>query len=235
MAKLIESGQTQPQETRLQRFVSRLRGRQTDVPSTPSATSQSNFEQELFRNGTYEFNVERDLASHTKYLQRSRDWFENVGWPTDKAASYFHRQVGEKNHEIMWQQHFSGKIPSHWDWYGNVLKDFQKAREQKVSLSQTLVDAGITHIHWSVASEVGTGQKLNVTQLAWALARPDFSKWVLNDILAAQEGMGVSRKDIEAARKLAEQARERMKRQESNGLPFAPSSPSTAPQIEAKK
>jgi hypothetical protein len=100
----------------------------------------------------------------------------------------------------------------------NVMDDFEKAREQKVGLNHTLVDAGITHPHHLVANEVGKGQRLDTKQLAWLFVRPDFPEWKLNEILTAQKQKGVGSKEIKAAQKLAEEIRERMKAQGSEGL-----------------
>ena len=179
---------------------------------------KSTFERELFRNGTTDFNLASYVVEANASLERTRQWYAQASWDEKRATESFARDIQDAHYDLIWRQSFSGKIPRHWDIWYNVQNDFKKAREQKVTLSPTLVNAGITHPNREVVNEVGKGQTLDVRQMAWLFIRPEFPEWNTKEIIAAQRKMGVKDEDIEQATRLADEVRERMNEKDSSGL-----------------
>jgi hypothetical protein len=183
-----------------------------------NATLKCNFERDLFRSGTLDFNLEKYVVEANKSLERTRQWYGQGGWDEKRAAESFARDIQDAHYDLIWQQSFSGKVPRHWDIWYNVQNDFEKAREQKATLSPTLVDAGISHPHHLVANAVGKGQRLDARQIAWLFVRPDFPEWNREQIIAAQRDMGVKDEDIQAGMRMAEEVRGSMKEKGSGGF-----------------
>jgi hypothetical protein len=173
-----------------------------------SETPKNNFEGELFRNGTLDFNIEKYVAKTTKYLTDIKQWInDNPNWDEKTFATI----SKSYDHELVWLQRFSGKIPKHWGKWYNVRYDFEKARKQCLPLSRTLVDAGISNPCHLVTIEVGKGQRLNARQMAWVFVRPEIPMCDRNEIIKLQKQNGLSDKDMETARKMADEIHERMR------------------------
>lgn len=171
------------------------------------------FESQLFRNGTLDFNLDQYVAEASQDLRSRKDWYDNNPyWDAKRTAESVVRDLDDARYEMIWRNRFSGQIPRQWHIWYNVSHDFEEARKLGVKLNETLVDAGVSHPHHLVANEVGKGQRLNVKQLAWLFARPDFPTWNREEILVAQRKMGVKEGEIHEAMRTADQVREDMRK-----------------------
>lgn len=195
-----------PRGNFLQRFIKRTLDKVVVTPTHQSREIQSDFESQLFRNGTLDFDLNQYMAEATRDLQRSKDWYgHNPYWDAKKTAGSMARDMNDAKYEMIWKSRFSGQIPKYWYIWYNVIGDFEKARRLNARLSETLIDAGVSHPHHLVAYEVGKGQRLNTRQLAWLFVRPDFPDLNRDEIITAQRKMGVSEKELQVAIKMADQ------------------------------
>ena len=146
-----------PKGNFLQKPVRRTPDRPT-VSSSPSREMQSDFERQLFRNGTLDFDLNQYLAEAREDLGRRGNWYEqNPYWDAQKTAESMARDMDDAKYEMIWQSRFSGQIPIQWHIEYNVTEDFEKAKEVGARLSEILVDAGVSHPHHLVANVVGKG------------------------------------------------------------------------------
>ncbi len=176
----------------------------------------SDFEGELFRDGTLDFNLDKYMARAREDLDRKKNWYEeNPGWDARRTAESMARDYQGANYELIWRDRFSGRVPKRWDLWYFAMDDFKKAGQLGARLSQTLVDAGVSYPHHLVANETGKGQLLNTRQLAWLFVRPDLPLWNRNQIMEAQLKMGVKKEDIKHAMKLADEVRENLRKRQS--------------------
>src|SRR5688572_33133310 len=124
---MSETGQSNhPNESLPQRVVSHDSVK-TAVSSTEAQTN--NFERQLFRNGTLDFNLEKYVEAANESLERNSQLYD-PGSLSEIAVENFARHIQDAHYDLIWQQSFSGKIPRHWDRWSNVQDDFEKAREQ---------------------------------------------------------------------------------------------------------
>lgn len=206
-----------PKGNLLQRFVRKTPDKV--VPSNSSRETQPDFESQLFRNGTLEFDFGQYMAEARQDLGRSQNWYENNPYfDAKRTAESMARDMEDAKYEMIWRSRFSGQIPRSWHIWYNVQGDFEKARAAGARLSETLVDAGVSHPHHLVANEVGKGQRLNTRQLAWLFVRPDFPNWNRDEILTAQRKMGVSENDLREAMKMADEVREQARKRGSGNI-----------------
>ena len=189
-------------------FIQRFVRRTPDKPAVPPREVQPDFESQLFRNGTLDFDFNKYMAEAREDLGRSQNWYENNPyWDAKRTAESMARDMGDAKYEMIWRSRFSGQIPRQWHIWYNVKGDFEKARAVGARLSEMLVDAGLSHPHHLVANEVEKGQRLNTKQLAWLFVRPDFPNWNRDEILAAQRKMDVSEDDLREAMRMADEVR----------------------------
>lgn len=188
--------------------------------AVPSGEIAQSFESQLFRNGTLEFDFDQYLAEAATNLTRKKDWYPSAHWDAKRALESLSSDIDDSRYEMTWRRRFSGQIPQQWHIWYNVRNDFEAAKRVGVQLSETLVNAGISHPHHFVANEVGKGQRLNIKQLAWLFARPDFPDWNRDQILAAQRRMGVIEVDIREATRIADEVKADKRKHGSDG--YAP-------------
>lgn len=203
---MSESGVNEQAEKKnfLQRIIKGTSGK----PTLPDRDIGSDFESQLFQDGTLDFDLDRYLTEATEDLKRSKDWYgNNPYWDERRTAESMTRDMDDATYEMIWRKRFSGQIPRQWHIWYNVKGDFEKARQLGVRMSENLVDAGVSHPHHLVANEVGIGQRLNTKQLAWIFVRPEFPNWNRSEILAAQKKMGVSEDDLRDAMRMADEVR----------------------------
>lgn len=180
----------------------RLFHKKTDITNHPPI---SDFEQELFRNGVYVFDPNKEIYDAEKILLQHKDWMDR-NWGNFLHRDSFDDKIAYEKHHILWKQAFSGLIPIHWSDWREVKNDFEKGRELNIQLNPTLVDAGVTHSSHFVVRETGRGQKLQTRQLAVVIARKEVENipgWNYEEIIQAQESKGLSKKDFDKAKDLA--------------------------------
>lgn len=110
----------------------------------------SNFERDLFIDGVYIFNPKEEKKNLKNILLEIRNDNEYM---VDLEITNYN-----------WKLAFSGIIPKRWEKFGNVVEDFERARNQKIQLSPMLVVAGITHCHPHVVHMAGITQELSGLQ-----------------------------------------------------------------------
>jgi hypothetical protein len=209
--QLMSEGNTieqSPKGNFLQRFIKRS----PNNPVAPRNEVVQTFESQLFRGGTLEFNPDHYLTEAADDLKKQKDWYDNNPyWDAKRTAESISRDMDDAKYEMIWRRRFSGQIPQQWYIWYNVSHDFEDARRLGVQLSETLVDAGVSHPHHLVANEVGQGQRLSIKQLAWLFARPDFPDWNRDQILVSQRKMGIKEEDICEAMRAADKVRSDMR------------------------
>lgn len=172
------------------------------IPLNPSGEIQPDFESQLFRNGTLDSDFDQYMAKTREHLGRISNRHEQDSPPRVAQDIYEYEVMGQ---EIIWCIRFSKYIPKHWASSDNVKGDFEKAKEVGARLSETLVDAGVSHPNFYVAIAVSKGQKLNTKQLTSLLVRPYFPPWAKEDILASQRKIGVSEGNLRKAMRMADE------------------------------
>lgn len=196
----------------LQRIIKGTSGK----PTLPDRDIGSDFESQLFQDGTLDFDLDRYLTEATEDLEKSKDWYDNnIYWDEGRIVKNMARDVDHAKYEMIWRRRFSGQIPRQWHLWYIARDDLEKARQLGVRISETLIDAGVSHPNHLVANEVGIGQRLNTKQLAWIFVRPEFPNWNRNEILAAQRKMGVSEDDLREAMRMADEVRNETKKRGS--------------------
>ena len=103
--------------------------KKTAVPVTEAATGD--FERQLFRNGTLDFNLDKYVGEANESLERQRQWYGDYR----DAAESFARDIQQAHYNLIWQQNFSGKIPRHWDDWGSVQDDCKRSQGVKFTSS----------------------------------------------------------------------------------------------------
>jgi len=175
-----------------------------------SFRKESRFERELFRDGKWVTKGEGYV--YPRHIER----FGNPQERTELLDQLYNDKTSANLSETrvadaIWSKRFSGKIPARWAIWYYIEQDFRTARERSVTLSPTLVDAGISHPDMRVVNEAGLGQKLDVSQLTLLFARRDFGAVPIDEILDAQRQMGVKFENIKIAKDKGESLREFMK------------------------
>src|SRR3989338_6087594 len=169
---------------------------------TPSLEIRSPFEEQLFRDGVMEFNWEEESARAEGELSQDRDALKD--WSKKRLEEAVQEEAHFLRHGIAWKAMFQGKVPKNWDSWMNVGSAFRDAKERGAQLSETLMDAGITHPNWIAAQDAGKAQRMNRKQLVWffLLQRPFFS---VEEVLEEQKSIGTAEADIKASKKEAQE------------------------------
>ncbi len=184
-----------------------------DVDKDIGSKRSAQFEQELFREGKLHFNFDDYAQKTRRYLKKTEDFCQEGYFDENISAEMMAREYEYAYQGLVWRQRFSGEVPKSWDIWYNTKKDFEKAKEEKVRLSSKLIDAGITYPHHIVALEVAKSQILNLRQLTWVFVRPDLPGWARSKIFESQLKKGVNEETIEAAKKKAEEVREKIRKE----------------------
>jgi hypothetical protein len=179
--------------------------------SEEGTDAAAEFERELFKRGTLEFDFDQYLAEREHLLVYSGKKLKEEGWKPDFAARIIEGIGDETTHYHVWQSHFSGQVPEDWKSWTLTWGAFRRAGELGFQLSSPLVDAGVSYPASLVAIEAGETQRLNETQLAILLARPDLYDYQREAVLAAQMEMGVSEEVIHEATRIAKETQDRIR------------------------
>lgn len=177
----------------------------SEVVANPNVTD---FERNLFADGVYVYNPAAELADAESDIARMTAWYRD-NWDIQRAHDSLSDDVSQKRWELSWKQHFSGQVPKDWEMWDAPMMDVEQAGKRGLQLSETLIDAAISHEHHLVANTAGTLQDLNTHQLAIAFAR-ELPRWNIDEIVEAQVKRGMSGKQVAEARRMAEDIRKRM-------------------------
>lgn len=164
-----------------------------------NSTRSSDFETMLFWDGQFVFDHDFEVYFASKEISEERHKLKSEygrrGYE-DKMKSF----IEEKRHDIAWKREFSEKIPKKWKDLRNICKDFKKAKERNIQLSDTLIDAALSHYHPDVVKSAGVSQKLSKNQLALVIARLEVGTvypWNYEQILEAQVMRGLTREGLD--------------------------------------
>lgn len=203
----MEEGQTEQDGGFLNRIIKKGSSKELEKP-------KSNFEQELFRNGTYHFDFEAEIKKSETEYHHYQKWLRNA--QPFREQSSLQDFVGSERHEIMWKQFFDGAIPKSWgESWASVMDAVEEAGKRDVQLSDTLVNAGVSHSYHLVANRTGRNQRLSSQQLGLILAREDVPQWNSNEVVEAQRKRGMSDKELREAEKVAAEMRDKMRRKKA--------------------
>src|SRR3989339_197374 len=197
------------------------------LPGPPSHEYASKFEEGLFRDGVYIFDPKKYRLGTEKLLNKLEDWYRSsVHWEADLLEERMQEHFEYADHLMIWSAGFSGHIPRHWEYStDHIITDLKEALKVKetmrasVILSETLIDAGITHPHPSVNAAAGKVQRLTFKHLVWLFANPSIEPWSRNEILRAQEKFGVTpdSDELKQARIMAFRLKEEIARKKRAG------------------
>ena len=204
-------------------FLSKILGSNSPKDLTPP--TQPDFEKELFKNGVYQFDIDKEIQKSEEYYRSKKDWLRHPGW-VSRAQDVLADLVSSESWDLAWKQAFSGKIPKSWAiWYG-LTDSFEKAGERNVQLSPTLVNAGISHTHHLVVNETGKNQKLTAEQLGLVLGRvDDIPPWNSEQIITAQKAKGMTQEEFRKAEEFAKVVREKIRKARSKRAQLTPPKP----------
>lgn len=169
----------------------------------------SDYEQGLFANGVYTYDPNSEIDRAEDSIRSHSDWLKRAGWSEDRSSDSLNYDITHQRWELAWKQHFSGRVPKQWRIWHGAMHDVEVAGERDVQLSDTLIDAAVSHSHHLVTNAAGKHQVLNTHQLAIAFAR-DLPPWNLDEIVSSQIEKGMTQDQIREARKLSEEIRKRM-------------------------
>lgn len=179
--------------------------------SEEDAAAVAEFERELFKRGTLEFHVDEYLGEQEHFITHFQESLQEEGWNSDFVAGLIGSARDDIPHHLMWQQHFSEQVPKDWSIWTIAWNDIRKAGTRGIQLNSTLIDAGVSYPEFIVAVEAGKTQRLNETQLAILLARPDIYDHRREEVLSAQRAMGVSEEVIQEATRIAKEIQDRIR------------------------
>ena len=173
------------------------------------AKSTTDFEQELFKNGTYRFNFDVEIKKSESEYHKRQSRLRRAQLP--KEQSSLRDFVGKEGHELAWKQFFDGMVPKSWgESWTNVDNAFEEAGRRDVQLSEVLVNAGVSHYHPLVINRAGKNQRLTSDQLGLVLARGDIPRWNLKEVIKAQfVDRGMSVQEIREAEGIALEMRKK--------------------------
>jgi hypothetical protein len=201
----------------------------SNIPKDLATANSSNFEKELFRDGVYVFDFDREVSTAENDHQSLKDWLRHPMW-VSRAQGVLADLVTSKRWDLAWKQAFSGRIPKSWSiWYG-LTHSFEEAGKRGVQLSPTLVNAGVSHDHPLVVNEAGKSQKLSPEQLGLVLGRDDIPAWNSDQIIVAQRAKGMTNEEYQEARDYAVEVREKIEKARSTRS----KSPSPKPQLKGQ-
>lgn len=197
-------------------FFSFLKPKKQDIVKS---ITRGEFEKNLFSGGVYHFDFDRDVRELEMDVMRTKAWYDsNPHWDEKRTADSMARDIDDARYELTWRNQFSGQIPRNWVNWITISDDFEAAGKLGLQLSDELINAGITHPHHLVANTVGKSQRLNMTQLIAALARPGIPSWNEREIIDAQITKGLTQKELGEAQRRANEIKEKI-RQEKKGKP----------------
>jgi hypothetical protein len=184
-------------------------------PNEEIAVPSSDFEQKLFRKGTYKFDLQKELHKAELDSRRYQSWLREA--QTSQGESSLQDFVESEKHEILWKQSFDRRIPRSWgvSWT-SVRRAFTEAGELGVQLSETLVNAGVSHPHHIVVICTGTNQRLHPEQLGLILARRDILSSNSSEVVNAQRKRGMSEQELVEAERIASEMKERTKKRRAS-------------------
>lgn len=184
------------------------------TPKDMAFTNQSAFEKELFKDGIFEFDFDKEIDKSEDSYFRMKDWLRHPGWVT-RAKGVLSDLVTSERWGIAWKQAFTGKIPKSWHIWYNVMESFEEADKKGVQLNPILVSAGISHEHHIVVNRTGKSQKLTPEQLGLVLGRDDIPEYNSEEIVSAQKRKGMTEKEYKEARIYAAEVREKIRKAKS--------------------
>lgn len=179
----------------------------TNIPKDITTALSSDFEKELFRDGVYVFDFDKEVGRAEEHYHSKKEWLRHPAWVT-RAQDMLADLVTSEQWELAWKQAFSGRIPKSWYIWHGPMKAFEEAGKRNIQLSPTLVNAGVSHDHHLVVNEAGKSQKLSSEQLGLVLGRDDIPSWNSDQIIAAQRAKGMTKGEFDDARTYAAEVRE---------------------------
>lgn len=198
----------------------------SSAPKDLATVASSDFERDLFKDGVYEFDFDKEVDRASEHYQSKKEWLRHPMW-VGRAQEVLVDLVTSEQWELAWKQAFSGRIPKSWHIWHGPHHDFEEAGAKNVQLSPTLVNAGVSHDHHLVVNEAGKSQKLSPEQLGLVLGRDDIPPWNSNEIIAAQKAKGMISEEYEVAKAYAEKVRDLIRKAKSKRSKL----PSPKPQL----
>ena len=189
-------------------FLSKILGSNSPKDLTPP---KSDFERELFKDGVYEFDFDKEIKDSEHSYVRYRDWLQHPGW-VSRAPAMLADFISSENWDLAWKQAFSGRVPKSWGILHGPMEAFPEAAKRNIQLSPTLVNAGVSHDHHLVVNETGKSQKLSPEQLGLVLGRDDIPPWNSDQVIAAQKAKGMTNQEFNEAEVYAAEVREKTRR-----------------------
>lgn len=165
--------------------------------------TKEEFEEHLFDGGVYHFDFYRDAKELQMDLKDTKAWYDK-NLDKKKAADNISIDITDARYELAWRRQYDGKIPERWRNWKNISTDFQEAGKSGLQLSDVLIDAGITYPSPHIAKDVGTSQKLNMTQLVAVMSRHGLPSWSVDEIINAQKTMGLTQKVLNEVQRRAD-------------------------------
>lgn len=177
-------------------------------PSTPKdqdTSKLSDFEKEMFEEGVYEFNFDKEVDKANTHFQKTIEMIQHPPMDISNPKVIIDNLMPSANWDLAWKRTFSGKIPKSWgESWENVRRDFDVAEKRNAQLSPALVNAGISHTHPWVVNGAGRSQKLSPKQLGIIRGRPDIPGFSYASIVEAQKEKGVTDEEIKKAGEYSE-------------------------------
>lgn len=186
----------------------------SNAPKDLAITTSSDFERDLFQNGVYMFDFDKEVDRASENYHSMKEWLDHPGW-VSRAQAVLTDLVTSEQWELAWKQAFSGRIPKSWYIWHGPIDAFEKAGKKNVQLSSILVNAGVSHDHHLVVNEAGKSQKLSPEQLGLVLGRDDIPSWNSDQIIKAQKAKGMTKDEYEEAQSYAKKVRELIRKAKS--------------------
>lgn len=134
-------------------------------PYTPptKADSAEHFESLLFQYGTLAYNPELVAKDHARNLSVTTDWLKKHR--KDRGSRYIKREIEDfkrkLEYEKQWLIDYQGKVPMHWNFWSNIILDFETAQNLGLEINSFLIRAALDHGHWQVREAAFTFSPTN--------------------------------------------------------------------------
>ena len=192
-------------------------------PTKNLTVPQSDFEKELFKDGAYAFDFDKEVQEAEGVYHRTTGWLHHRLEP-DRVQNVLAGLASSESWDLAWKQAFSDRIPKNWDVWGKVMVSFKEAGRRNIQLSPVLVNAGVSHDFPSVVYEAGKSQRLTPQQLGFVLGRDNLSQWISDRVIATQKAKGMTTQEYDRARAYAEKIKEIFRKTKRNKRDQLPSS-----------
>jgi hypothetical protein len=149
-------------------------------PVFPNSVPLSKFEKNLFIDGKYKFNPDRENHDTiSEFMSSVGWWFQNPNYGSmGNLSKSIEKARLSLIDDYFWKKTFDGEIPKKWaqEWY-EVERDLIKIKESDHKLSSRLAYAALTYPHWAATLAVADIQSLTPNLYGIALAQIKLEKW----------------------------------------------------------